>query len=94
MSSENLDKKWTAEQSLAIDVYGKNMLVSAAAGTGKTAVLVERIIRRVLSHDEPSDIERLLVVTFTEKAAVEMKERIGEALQKARKENSLDARIH
>ncbi|HOB30581.1 MAG TPA: helicase-exonuclease AddAB subunit AddA [Bacillota bacterium] len=94
MSSENLDKKWTAEQSLAIDVYGKNMLVSAAAGTGKTAVLVERIIRRVLSHDEPSDIERLLVVTFTEKAAVEMKERIGEALQKARKENPLDARIH
>ena len=69
------------------------MLVSAAAGAGKTSVLVEKVIEQVLSKEEPCDIERLLVVTFTEKAALEMKERIRSALQRARDKSPDDARI-
>ncbi len=91
MPSEKLSL--TEEQKTAIEFKGKNMLVSAAAGSGKTFVLVERVIRRILSKEEPCDIERLLVVTFTEKAALEMKERIRAALQKAREENPHDHRI-
>lgn len=77
------DAVWTKEQELAITFSGKNVLVSAAAGAGKTSVLVERIIRRVLSLEDPLDLGRLLVVTFTEKAAAEMKERIRSALEEA-----------
>lgn len=86
-------REWTSEQRLAIEVGGKNMLVSAAAGTGKTAVLVERIIRHVLSEDEPCDIERLLVVTFTEKAALEVKDRVRTALREANDSRPSDDRI-
>ena len=75
---------WTPEQRLAIEFRGNSMLVSAAAGAGKTSVLVERVIQQVLAPDQPCDIERLLVVTFTEKAALEMKERLRTALQDAR----------
>ena len=69
------------------------MLVSAAAGAGKTSVLVERVIQQVLAPDQPCDIERLLVVTFTEKAALEMKERLRTALQDARAKRPEDTRI-
>lgn len=74
---------WTAEQQAAIDARGGNLLVSAAAGSGKTAVLVERIIGLVTDPIQPTDIDRLLVVTFTNAAAAEMRQRIGQALQQA-----------
>ena len=60
----------------------RNILVSAAAGSGKTAVLVERIISRITDENDPADVDRLLVVTYTEAAAAEMKERIGAAIEK------------
>ena len=72
--------KWTEEQKQAIYEKGQNILVAAAAGSGKTAVLVERIIEKVL-HDNV-DIDRLLVVTFTNAAASEMRERVLDAIYK------------
>ncbi|MEF9951574.1 MAG: helicase-exonuclease AddAB subunit AddA [Clostridium sp.] len=72
--------KWTKEQLDAIETKGCNLLVAAAAGSGKTTVLVERIIRKILDKDNPCDIDSLLVVTFTNAAASEMKERIGDAI--------------
>lgn len=71
---------WTNEQQAAIDSRGQTLLLSAAAGSGKTAVLVERIIRRLLDKNDPVDITELLVVTFTKAAAAEMRERVGTAL--------------
>lgn len=73
---------WTKEQKKVIDERGRNILVSAAAGSGKTAVLVERIIQKITDKKNPVDIDRLLIVTFTHAAAAEMKERIGAALDK------------
>lgn len=73
-------QQWTTEQTDAIYSRGTDLLVSAAAGAGKTAVLVERIIRRITDPVKPADIDRLLVVTFTNAAAAEMRERIGLAL--------------
>ncbi len=77
--------KWTEEQQKVIDVRNKDVLVSAAAGSGKTAVLVERILSLVCAKgegDAPIDVDQLLVVTFTNAAAAEMRERIGLALTK------------
>ncbi|MDD6769532.1 helicase-exonuclease AddAB subunit AddA [Inconstantimicrobium porci] len=74
--------KWTDEQKRAIETRGRNLLVAAAAGSGKTAVLVERIIKMITDPKKPVDIDRLLVVTFTSAAASEMRERIGEAISK------------
>ncbi len=74
--------KWTEDQQKAIDIRYKNVLVSAAAGSGKTAVLVERIIKIITDSDNPVDIDKLLIVTFTNAAAAEMRERIGEAINK------------
>ena len=65
-----------------IELRNRNILVSAAAGSGKTAVLVERIIQRLLDERDPLDVDRLLIVTFTEAAAAEMKERIREDVYK------------
>lgn len=73
---------WTKAQQKVIDTRNKNLLVSAAAGSGKTAVLVERIISMISEGEEPLDIDRLLVVTFTNAAAAEMRERIAGALDK------------
>lgn len=75
--------KWTAEQQQAIDESGSDILVAAAAGSGKTAVLVERIIQKVVSTENPMDIDALLVVTFTNAAAQEMRTRVGTALEQA-----------
>lgn len=72
--------KWTKEQSQAINEKGSNILVAAAAGSGKTAVLVERIINKIIN--ENIDIDKLLVVTFTNAAASEMRERILDAIYK------------
>lgn len=74
---------WTTEQQQVIDLRNRNLLVSAAAGSGKTAVLVERIIQKILDKQHPVDIDRLLIVTFTNAAAAEMRERIGVAIEKA-----------
>lgn len=76
------DMKWTKEQENAIYTKGCNLLVAAAAGAGKTAVLVQRIIEKVMDKDNPIDIDKILVVTFTNAAASEMKERVGEAISK------------
>ena len=75
--------KWTPEQEAAIYTSGKDVLVSAAAGSGKTAVLVERIIQKVLNKENPLNIDSLLVVTFTNAAAQEMRYRVGLALENA-----------
>ena len=78
---------WTPEQLQAINARGSNILVAAAAGSGKTAVLVERIIRRVCDAENPSSIDRLLILTYTEAAAAEMKRKIADAIAKQIKEN-------
>ena len=85
--------KWTQEQQKVIDLRDRNILVSAAAGSGKTAVLVERIIQRLTEEEHPVDVDRLLIVTFTEAAAAEMKERIGAAIEKKLMERPGDARL-
>ncbi|MBE5884081.1 MAG: helicase-exonuclease AddAB subunit AddA [Lachnospiraceae bacterium] len=71
---------FTPEQQQVIELHNKNILVSAAAGSGKTAVLVERIIRMVCDKEHPVDIDRLLIVTFTNAAAAEMRERIAKGI--------------
>ncbi|MCM1988482.1 helicase-exonuclease AddAB subunit AddA [Oceanirhabdus seepicola] len=77
------DVKWTKEQSSAIHTRDCNLLVAAAAGSGKTAVLVQRIIEMITHKENPIDIDRLLIVTFTNAAASEMRERIGMAISEA-----------
>ena len=75
------ERRWTPEQLEAIDIRGGGVLVSAAAGSGKTAVLVERVIRRMTDPQQPVPADRFLVVTFTNAAAAEMRERIGGRLR-------------
>lgn len=82
--------KWTKEQQEVIDSRDCNLLVAAAAGSGKTAVLVERIIQIITNKENPVDIDSLLVVTFTNAAAAEMRERIGDAIGKALEKNPED----
>ncbi|MCI8383279.1 MAG: helicase-exonuclease AddAB subunit AddA [Clostridia bacterium] len=83
--------KWTKEQQQAIYEKGNNILVSAAAGSGKTAVLVERIIHKII--EEKIDIDQLLIVTFTNSAASEMRERVLDALDKKLEENPEDENL-
>ena len=85
------DVKWTSEQLDAITKKDSNILVAAAAGSGKTAVLVERIIRKIIV--EKIDIDKILVVTFTNAAAAEMRERILDAIYKKMEENPEDKNI-
>lgn len=81
------ETKWTKDQQLVIDLRDRNILVAAAAGSGKTAVLVERIIEEITEEKNPKDIDKLLVVTFTKAAAAEMRTRIGNALELRIEEN-------
>ena len=74
--------KWTEKQQQVIHSRNRNLLVSAAAGSGKTAVLVERIIRMISEGEHPLNIDQLLVMTFTNAAAAEMRERVGAAVDK------------
>lgn len=74
--------QWTEEQKKVIYLRNRNILVSAAAGSGKTAVLVERIIKRITSDDPAIDIDKMLIVTFTNAAAAQMRERIAKAIEK------------
>ena len=73
--------QWTDEQWQAISSRGQDILVAAAAGSGKTAVLVKRIIQRITDQEDPIDLDRLLVVTFTNAAAAGMKQKIEEAIE-------------
>ncbi|ASK60837.1 helicase-exonuclease AddAB subunit AddA [Virgibacillus phasianinus] len=84
---------WTKEQEQAIYTAGSDMLVAAAAGSGKTAVLVERIIQKLINKENPVDIDTLLVVTFTNAAAQEMRNRVGLALEKALAEDPASAHL-
>jgi ATP-dependent helicase/nuclease subunit A len=84
---------WTDEQWQAIVRRGGNLLVAAAAGSGKTAVLVERIIRRITEGPAPIDVDRLLVATFTKAAADEMRERIRTALEKRLEDHPHDEHL-
>jgi len=79
--------KWTKEQLAAIESRNCNLLVAAAAGAGKTAVLVERIIRIITEPENPVDLDRLLVMTFTNAAAAEMRERIAQAIARQLESN-------
>ncbi len=79
--------EYTREQRQVIELHGCNVLVSAAAGSGKTAVLVERIIQMVCNEEQPVDIDRLLIVTFTNAAAAEMRERIAAGIAAKLEEN-------
>lgn len=81
-----IDVTWTDDQWKAIMASGKDILVAAAAGSGKTAVLVERMIKKIVSED-PINVDELLVVTFTNASAAEMKHRIGEVLEKEINDN-------
>ena len=92
-----MGKKWTDAQLSVIDTKGKNILVSAAAGAGKTTVLVARIIKMITDKENPVDIDRLVVITFTRAAAAQMKQKISDELEKlieAEPENLLYRRQH
>ena len=78
---------WTKDQQKVIDTRNTNLLVSAAAGSGKTAVLVERILSLITDAEHPVDVDRLLITTFTKAAAGEMRERISRALAERLKED-------
>ena len=77
------ERRWTEEQLSAINTLDKTLLVSAAAGSGKTATLTERIIRSLTDEKNPVDIDSLLVVTFTNAAARELRAKIAKALTEA-----------
>jgi ATP-dependent helicase/nuclease subunit A len=84
---------WTSEQQKVIDLRNRNILVSAAAGSGKTAVLVERIISMITDSNSPIDIDKLLIVTFTNAAAAQMRERISEAIEQKLEEEPENAHL-
>ncbi len=88
-----MPREWTEQQRHAITAQGGSILVSAAAGSGKTAVLVERVIRMITAADHPVDADRLLVVTFTRDAAAEMKQRIAQALADLLRDDPFDPQL-
>lgn len=81
------DSQWTDDQWNAIVSSGQDILVAAAAGSGKTAVLVERIIKKITMGEEPIDVDRLLVATFTNASAAEMRNRIEKHWKRVKKES-------
>lgn len=85
--------KWTPDQQKAIEARKGTLLVSAAAGSGKTAVLVERVIQRICDAENPCGVENLLIVTFTNAAAAQMKEKIAAAISKKIALNPSDKRL-
>ena len=87
------ERTWTVQQRQCIDARGGTVLVSAAAGSGKTSVLVQRVITRITDPQEPVDVDRLLVVTFTKAAAAEMKQRLASALTQLQAEHPDDRRL-
>jgi len=87
------DRKWTDSQLAAINTRDRTLLVSAAAGSGKTATLTERIISSILDERDPINIEDMLIVTYTRAAVGELRERIGKAVKKAISERPKDERL-
>ncbi len=85
--------RWTEEQQRVIDARDRSLLVSAAAGSGKTAVLVARILSCVTDSENPIDVDELLVVTFTNAAAAEMRERLLSSLSEAADANPTDLHL-
>ena len=88
-----MEKTWTVSQEDAMNLRGHLLLVSAAAGSGKTSVLTERIIRMLTDREHPAELSRLLIVTFTRAAAAELKNRIAKALSEALAEHPDDAHL-
>ncbi len=88
-----MSRNWTEKQKQAIKARRGSVLVSAAAGSGKTAVLVERVIERLTDKDNPTSADRLLIVTFTKAAAGEMRERINAAIENLLKERPDDSNL-
>ena len=88
-----MDREYTSEQQAAIDTRDCDLLVSAAAGSGKTAVLIERLIQMMVDQEKPVELDRLLVVTFTDAAAQEMRQRLGEALRERLEKDPSDAHL-
>lgn len=89
-----MPRNWTTEQLAAIETRGKTLLVSAAAGSGKTTVLTERIIRLLTDPAEPASLERMLIVTFTRAAAAELRQRISRALGDALAADPQNKHLH
>lgn len=87
------DMKWTPSQRQAIEADGRNICVSAAAGSGKTTVLTNRITERICSPAIRADISRMLVVTYTHAAADELKSRLGKAIDSAREKAPFDRHL-
>lgn len=85
--------RWTEEQKRIIDARNANILVSAAAGSGKTAVLVERILERILDRENPADVDRFVVVTYTRAAAAQMKQRLQKRLMRKLEEHPGDRHL-
>ena len=86
-------REWTDEQKRAIETRDRTLLISAAAGSGKTATLTERIIRSLLDEEHPENINEILIVTFTKAAVAELRERIGKAVRDALAENPESERL-
>lgn len=89
-----MSRKWTPEQENAINSTGGSILVSAAAGSGKTSVLVERVIKQITNLDNPIDIDKFLIVTFTKAAAQEMRSRISARLSEMISKNPQNSHLH
>ena len=87
------DKKWTENQKRAIEARKGTVLISAAAGSGKTAVLVQRVTERITDKNNPCDADKLLIVTFTNAAAAEMRERIAEKIAELISEKPYDRNL-
>ena len=81
--ADNATFKLTPAQRLAVETVGRDVLVTASAGTGKTATLSLRCVERICDAERPVDVDRLLVLTFTDAAAEEMRARIGKTLRQA-----------
>ncbi|MEG1614982.1 MAG: UvrD-helicase domain-containing protein, partial [Oscillospiraceae bacterium] len=88
-----MSRQWTNDQRNAIESLGGTVLVSAAAGSGKTAVLVERVVKRLTDTSNPCDADKLLIVTFTRAATSEMRERIGVALSQKLKSDPTNTHL-
>lgn len=89
-----MPRNWTAAQTSAIETRDRTLLVSAAAGSGKTAVLTERIIRMLTDPQSPADLSRMLIVTFTRASAAELRQRISRALGEALAEDPGNRHLH
>lgn len=87
-------RSWTEKQLLAMNTHGRALLISAAAGSGKTATLTERIIRDITRKDDPADIKRILAVTFTKAAAAELRARISKSLSDKISEDPDNSRLY